>query len=386
MAKTYAILGAGRQGTAAAYDIAEFDVDSQLIMMDRDASLAQQAADRLNGLLGRKQADSVEVDATDGARLRKHLESVDGLLCSLPYKHNLKVTDAAIDSGTHMVDLGGNTTIVFAQHDRNSKAIEKQITIVPDAGLAPGLAQITAAYLLGKLPNARHIHTVCGGLPQKPHPPFDYLLTFNVHGLINEYAEPAVELRNGERVEVPCFSEHEEMTFPEPFGQLEAFVTAGGSSTLPWTMAERLQSYSYKTLRTPGHAVKFRAFRDLGLFDQEAVTVGETSVVPRDVLATLLHPRIDTPGDPDHVLLRTTASTDTGIEMRLDIIDAFDEATGFRAMERLTGFPAAILLQDAVHGKLRRGVLHIETDVDPVAMMTALRNRHIQVAMSGGTV
>jgi len=29
------------------------------------------------------------------------------------------------------------------------------------------------------------------GIPQKPRPPFNYLLTFNIAGLTNEYAEPA---------------------------------------------------------------------------------------------------------------------------------------------------------------------------------------------------
>ena len=28
-----------------------------------------------------------------------------------------------------------------------------------------------------------------GGLPQNPRPPFDYLATFNIAGLTNEYAE-----------------------------------------------------------------------------------------------------------------------------------------------------------------------------------------------------
>ena len=37
-----------------------------------------------------------------------------------------------------------------------------------------------------------------GGLPQKPQGAFDYMLTFNVEGLLNEYSDPCLVMRNGE--------------------------------------------------------------------------------------------------------------------------------------------------------------------------------------------
>ena len=48
-----------------------------------------------------------------------------------------------------------------------------------------------------------------GGLPQNPRPPFNYLLTFNIAGLTNEYAEPPVFLRDGKLTEVPPMTELE---------------------------------------------------------------------------------------------------------------------------------------------------------------------------------
>ncbi len=49
---TYGVGGAGRQGTATAYDIARFSPDSRVELADFDLEAARLAADRINGLLG----------------------------------------------------------------------------------------------------------------------------------------------------------------------------------------------------------------------------------------------------------------------------------------------------------------------------------------------
>ena len=55
-----------------------------------------------------------------------------------------------------------------------------------------------------------------GGIPQVPKPPFNYLLTFYIVGLINESAEPAIFLRDGIIVEVEPMTEPETVDFPYP--------------------------------------------------------------------------------------------------------------------------------------------------------------------------
>ncbi len=110
-----------------------------------------------------------------------------------------------------------------------------------------------------------------GGLPQDPRPPFDYLLTFNIAGLTNEYAEAPIFLRDGKPTLVPTMDELEEIVFPEPIGTLESFTTGGGVSTMPWTFEGRVKTLQNKTVRYPGHFAQLRAFYDLGLGDLEAM-------------------------------------------------------------------------------------------------------------------
>ena len=44
----------------------------------------------------------------------------------------------------------------------------------------------------------------------------------------------------------------------------------------------------------------------------------------------------------------------------IELVDRFDEATGFTAMQRLTGWHAAICLELAVRGQLEHGVVPVE--------------------------
>lgn len=52
----YAVLGAGRQGTAAAYDMAKFGNARKVLLGDIDRRVAKQAAKRVNLLSGREVA------------------------------------------------------------------------------------------------------------------------------------------------------------------------------------------------------------------------------------------------------------------------------------------------------------------------------------------
>ena len=59
MGFSYIVLGAGRQGIAAAYDLAKFGESSRVTLADADAGQARAGADRINQLLGRTIAEPI---------------------------------------------------------------------------------------------------------------------------------------------------------------------------------------------------------------------------------------------------------------------------------------------------------------------------------------
>jgi len=384
MGCNYVVLGAGRQGTAAAYDLLRYGQARSLVIADHDAELAHQAADKVNVLLQSDLTQAAVVDVTDQAALVNLLCGTDAVVSAVPYRFNLGVARAAIEAGTSMCDLGGNTELVRQELALDEEAKAAGVSIIPDCGLMPGLGNTLAVYAMGQMAQPQHVRIFVGGLPRYPRPPFDYLLTFHIAGLSNEYAGHAIYLRNGAIVEVAVFSELEMLDFPEPVGRCEAFVTSGGTSTCPWTFEGRLLTYEEKTVRYPGHCVAFKAFADLGLLDQTAIEVGEVSVVPREVFHVLLEPKISYPEDKDLVVLRVLCSGVNAagrlVEAKLEAIDFHDPATGFRAMERMTGFPAAIVAHLLATGQTPRGALPLETAVDGRAFVAEWRKRGLPLS------
>jgi len=363
MGYKYVVLGAGRQGVAAAYDLAVFGQADSLVLLDSDLAVAQAGASRLNRLLGKPIATAFEVDARDAASVAPHLDGATGFISSVHYTFNLEMTKLAIAKKVHMTDFGGNTGVVRDQLGLDAEAAAAGVTIVPDCGMGPGLNISLGTYVMSLVEIPEEVLIWDGGLPQDPQPPWNYLSTFNLGGLTNEYDGNAFFIRNGKVTPVPCFSGYETLEFPEPLGTLEAFVTSGGLSTSPWTFEGRLKRLENKTLRYPGHVAQFKAFSDLGLLGLDPVTVAGRPIVPRDVLHALLAPQICREEVKDICVMRVKGiGTTKGrrAEAVVELVDRYDEKTGFTAMQRLTGWHGSILLIAAVNNMVRRGAVSVE--------------------------
>jgi lysine 6-dehydrogenase len=381
----YGILGAGRQGVAAAYDLIIRGEAASVILGDLDAERARIAAQQVNRLTGEERATGVGVDAGEHDTLVKFLRPLDAFLSAVPYKLNLQVTRAALEAGTHMCDLGGNTDVVWKQLDLDAKARQQGICVVPDCGQVPGTGANLMAYVLTLLDEAEEVLLFDGGIPQHPRPPWNYELTFHIDGLTNEYYGTTIYLIDGQRVEVECFDpdEYELVNFDPPLGTLEAFTTAGGTSTTPWTLAERVKTLKNKTLRYPGHACQFKAFRDAGFFEESPIMVDGVEVVPRRVYHTLIEPKIRATEETRDVVISRVIGKGRKqgrlVEVTVDVLVYYDEELGFTAMQQATGWHAAIVCWLMASGQISPGVTPVETAVDPVKLVAQLRRRGFQI-------
>jgi len=386
MEYTYAVLGAGRQGTASAYDMARWGDAKRVILVDKEMTIAERAAQRVNQLIGATVAEAAQGEATDMAALERLLTEVDAFVSAVPYYYNLEITRVALKVKACMCDLGGNTDIARQQHEYDTQAKQAGISIIPDCGQVPGMGTSLMVYAMSLLDEATDVYMWDGGLPQKPQPPFNYLLTFHVAGLTNEYAEPATFLRDGKITQVEPMTELETVEFPDSVGTLEAFVASGGTSTMPWTYEGKLRTLQNLTLRYPGHFPQLRAFWDLGLWDLKPVAIGNYQVAPRDVFHALYEPKVTFPHDPekskDIVLVRVKVvgkKAGRTAQALLELVDRFDEKTGFTAMERTTGWDAAIVAEMMAHGLTPRGAGGVETFVPATLFMNELRRRGFNI-------
>ena len=386
MSYVYAVLGGGRQGTAAAYDMAKFGEACRVLIGDVSLKAAQRSAARVNGLLGREVAEAHRVDVTSRDQLLAFLTGVDSFLSAVPYWHNPSVTRVAIEAKACMTDLGGNTDLVREQMKLSPQAQAAGIAIVPDCGQVPGMGTSLTMYAMSLLDETDEIMVWDGGNPLHPQPPFNYILTFNIAGLTNEYYGVANFIRDGKLVEVPTFQDedYETVEFPAPIGKMEAFVAGGGTSTMPWTFEGKLKTLWNKTLRWPGHFVEWQSYMKAGLLETEPIEVDGVKVSPREVLHTLLDPKLRAkPGEPDLVIVRVLAKgckNGQAAQVLLDLIDRFDEVTGFTAMERTTGWDGSIKAILNAHGVTPRGVNPAEIAVPGPQYAAELRTRGFSLA------
>ena len=106
-------------------------------------------------------------------------------------------------------------------------------------------------------------------------------------------------------------------------------------------------------------------------------------VAPRDVLHALLEPQIRAlPGARDLVIIRILASgkrQGREAEATVDLFDRFDDATGFTAMERTTGWHAAIMAGFIARGETQRGGVAVESAVPPARVVEELARRGLKV-------
>ena len=227
-----------------------------------------------------------------------------------------------------------------------------------------------------------------GGLPQNPRPPLNYQLEFSVQGLLNEYIEPALVIRDGRARTVPSLSELEVVHFPEPYGELEAFQTSGGTSTLPRTLEGKLKHLDYKTIRYRGHCDHLRMLYSLGLFSSAEIEVNGQIIKPREVLEKMLARTLPTEGD-DVVLVLieaegTLPTSGDGpprqVRRNLRIIDRNDRRHSMSAMMRMTGYPAAIIARMLAHGDIKAPGAHPQELIVPADRMLAeLARRGVQI-------
>ncbi|MDH5532087.1 MAG: saccharopine dehydrogenase family protein, partial [Candidatus Bathyarchaeota archaeon] len=345
------VLGCGKMGSAIAMDMAQSDEVSKVVLGDFNEKKTEQLAARLES----DKVSGQRVDVMDQQATKKLMKNVDIVVNALPYEISFLAGKTAVEAGVHLVDLSYEE-----QHWKlDTPAKEAGVTLVPDCGVAPGLANVLAGYGVSLMDEAEEIHILCGGIPQKPVPPLGYRIVFSTQGLVDMYCEKARIVMNGKIVEVDTLSGLEKVEFPG-VGELEAFYT-DGLSTLLRTMKGKVKNMDEKTARWPGHAEKIRAFRDTGFFSTEPIQVDDVKIIPRKVAVSILDKTIRLGGEEDVTVLRvdvTGKKDGNKVEHSFVMVDFFDKQRRVTSMARTTGYTASIVGRMVARGDIKeRGVV-----------------------------
>ena len=233
------LLGAGHIGQTIARLLSDTG-DYQVTVVDRSAA----ALDHVEGAGLRK----VQIETSDAAALRDVLRGQDAVINALPYHLATMAATQARDARCHYFDL---TEDVAATREIKRLAEGAETAFMPQCGLAPGFIGIVAHHLAKSFETLHDVKMRVGALPAFPTNSLKYNLTWSVDGLINEYCHPCEAIRDGRNIDVLPLEGMEHFSLDGT--EYEAFNTSGGLGTLCETLAGRVQSLDYKSVRYPGH-------------------------------------------------------------------------------------------------------------------------------------
>ena len=340
MKKKVYVLGAGKVGQAIASDLKNNQYDVKAVDFDQDALSALQEK---SGVL------TVLADIKDKHILQKTISDASLVVGAVPGHMGYEMLKNVITAGKNIVDIS------FCPEDYmelDELAKENKVTVIPDAGVAPGLSNIICGYHNRRM-DIKSFKCMVGGLPVEREWPLEYKASWSPRDVIEEYTRPARLVEHGKLVVKEALSDPEIVNFKD-IGPLEAW-NSDGLRSLIGTMPH-IPDMVEKTLRYPGTTEYLRVLRELGYFSSDEVDISGHTIRPVDLSARLLFPRWELKkGEKEFTVMRVIVSgMEEGQEKTYtySLYDEYDKRTETSSMARTTGYTCAAAATSCWRGYL----------------------------------
>ena len=369
------MLGAGAVGTVSALKFVQDAMLEQLVIADAVSARASLLADHLND----PRVSFRRLDAGDRAAVAHAIRDAGATIvlnAALPAT-NLVVMRACLDAGADYIDLASGGT-----DDDGIPKLDDQFALDAEfraagrlallgMGADPGTTNVYAAYAAKHLlDEVTELHvrdgdnSVCQG-----HDGF--VAAFSPWVFIDECLCQAVSYRDGRYHLEPPLTGLERFEFPE-VGALNCYyVDHEESRTLP-RFFPGVRTVDFKLCMDDATVETLRVMRRLGLSGKDRIRVGETSVVPRDVVVSLLPEPRDLAG---RMRGKTCVGTlargiKNGQERAFYIYNVADHETvyaelGVQATAYQTGIPPVIAARLIHEGRWRSAGVRSPEELDP---------------------
>jgi lysine 6-dehydrogenase len=378
------LIGAGLQGKAVLSDLSNCDAVKEIVCVDNNPQTLSEAG---------KYADHhktkiLQLDITNRDAIISLLKDADVAIDQLPFKFHGYIAEAAIEAG---VDLVNSTYGSFLPEGIHEKALAAGVTIMPEAGLDPGIDLVLCGSAVSQLDEVFDLHSYCGGFPEKKAltNPLKYKISWYWEGVLKSYKRPARIMENGTIINIPAEEQHSEKwvrqaDFPDlgtleliPNGDAIFFVEALG-------LLSTIKNASRCAVRWPGHSKMWDPLVKLGFLDDTPIEGLPFQLTPFEFMAKHLGPKLQYGDDEkDLVIMRNIIrgiKDNKKTTILFDMLDERDLKTGLYAMNRTVGFTSSIVAQMIVRGEIeKKGVLTAIRDIPYDIFLQELGKRGIMV-------
>ncbi|MCP2605255.1 saccharopine dehydrogenase NADP-binding domain-containing protein [Candidatus Aminicenantes bacterium AH-873-B07] len=356
--RNFLVMGAGKMGIVLAKDLVDSDSKNKVTLVD----ISPTQLNKAEKFIKSERLFLLQRNIEDEKQRETIFEGQDVAISALLHKHSLLVLEEAVRRGIHLVDLVGEKPLDRLKY--NDKAKEKGIIVISGCGVAPGIANICVGRGVYLLDETEKAIIYVGGNPLHPKPPLNYSILFAIESLLNFYERKTSILKKGKIRKIEPLSGVELIQFPAPFSKMECFYTNGLSSLL-YTMKGKIKDeLAEKTIRYPGHVQSIKILKACGLFSRKPIYINNQQIIPREVLKVLLESKLKLGKEGDVTLMRVVVSGKKAgkpVTHIFEMIDYYDKKKGYTSMAKTTCYPASIIAQMIVSGKIsQRGILFPE--------------------------
>lgn len=323
------VLGAGMVGSAMAIDMA---IKHNVTLTDVSQSVLDKVKQR-NGNLTIQQ-----LDVTQKKVLQTTIKQYDLVINAVPGFLGFETLKAIIEAEMNVVDIA-----FFPENSLELDALakEKNVTVIVDCGVAPGMDNVILGYYNEKM-KLSDFECLVGGLPKVKKWPFCYKAPFSPIDVIEEYTRPARFVQHGEEVVREPLTDCDYVEF-DKVGTLESFNSDGLRSII-YTMPH-IPNMKEKTLRYPGHVEYVRALKESGFFSEEKVDVNGVQVSPLDFTSKILFKEWKLgESEEELTVMRVTLKGENAKGQIEEIVynmhDEYCKDTKTSSMARTTGYTA----------------------------------------------
>ncbi len=379
--------GAGGMAYAAMKDLLEVDTEeiSQIVAADINQDKVEQVA---RGF-GSGKLRPASIDIAEHAKLVEMMAGFDVVVNSTVTAGSIPVAvlRAALKARVNMLDLGA-----WPEETRQCLALddafkEAGLTAILGFGSSPGTTNLMAKFLVDRLDTVDTIELSFAyarvGTSTVP-------LKVPFLGALTEFtAEPEV-FREGSFIKLPPQSGLEDIQYPEPIGIRRSFFIGHPEiATFPESFRDKgIKNVSMKAGFNPDFAEKVNFLIALGIISEEAIKVGDNTVVPLDVLSACLAKLPPEEGEvKDYGCTRVIARGErAGESLEYTALLFNRPQKGLTGTQLRTGIPLSIGARMLCRGEIRRkGVFPPEIGVAPKPFFGEIAKRGLKIALTSRT-
>ncbi|KAA8590419.1 hypothetical protein FQN60_014353 [Etheostoma spectabile] len=330
----------------------------------------------------------------DAGSQEGHLDSLvkdhDLVISMLPYSLHPLIAKHCIKRKVNMVTA---SYLSPAMRELQSSAEEAGITIVNEMGLDPGIDHMLAMECIDKAKadgcTVESYSSFCGGLPapECSDNPLRYKFSWSPYGVLLNTISPAIFLRDNQVVSIPAGGSLMESSVPMDFlpgFNLEAFPNRDSTTYAEPYGIQTAHTLIRGTLRFKGFTKAMAGFVKLGLINSEPCPLlqptsapvswkallckqmglfgmlSDESVLHADSVLAALAKHLEAKlsfgeGERDMIILRNDVGLrhPTGeLETKHISLVVYGDPSGFSAMAKTVGYPAAIAARMVLDGEI----------------------------------